>query len=140
MGVGDIAWLVMWVNGRRGEDPVRVVGEGTDAQGHLVNDSASLRMGETVAVLEEGGRSWRRGASRQNGMALVMSRGEGTSGRAGEKGMRGQALGVCVRGGRSMCRAAVWQVCESVCVDSGGDVGVRSQRTVVAVPLFVAVV
>lgn len=36
--------------------------------------------------------------------------------------------------------AAVRQVREGVCVDSRGDVGVRSQRTIVAVPLFVAVV
>lgn len=35
---------------------------------------------------------------------------------------------------------AVRQVCEGVCVDRGGDVGVRPQRPIVAVPLFVAVV
>lgn len=36
-----------------------------------------------------------------------------------------------------MC-GAVRQVCE--CVDSRGDVGMWSQRPIVAVPLFVAVV
>lgn len=37
-----------------------------------------------------------------------------------------------------MCGAAVMQMCEGVCVDSRGDVGVRSQGHVVAIPLFVA--
>lgn len=36
--------------------------------------------------------------------------------------------------------AAVRQMCEGVRVDSRGDVGVWSQRPIVAVPLFVAVV
>lgn len=36
--------------------------------------------------------------------------------------------------------AAVRQVCKGVCVDSRGDVSVRSQRPIVAVPFFVAVV
>lgn len=36
--------------------------------------------------------------------------------------------------------AAMRQVCEGVCLDSGGDVGVRSQGPIVAVPLFAAVV
>lgn len=36
--------------------------------------------------------------------------------------------------------AAVWQMREGVCVDSRGDVSVRSQGPIVAVPFFVAVV
>lgn len=101
VGVGGIARLVMWVDGRGGEEPVwvrsgvsRVVGVGSDAQGHLVNYSASLGVGEAVAVLEERGR---RRAGGQDGMGVVSS-GEGATGRVGQQGVCGQALGVCVRG------------------------------------------
>lgn len=135
VGVGGIAGLRMWVNSWGGEEPVRVgsgvsrvVGMGADAQGHLVNYSASLGVGETVAVLEERGRR----ARGQDGVR-VGSSGEGATGWVGQKG-------VCVRAGRSVRGAAVRQVCEGVCVDSRGDVGVRTQRPIVAVPLFVAVV
>lgn len=135
VGVGGIAGLRMWVNGWGGEEPVwvgsgvsRVVGMGADAQGHLVNYSASLGVGETVAVLEERGRR----ARGQDGVR-VGSSGEGATGWVGQQG-------VCVRAGRSVRGAAVRQVCEGVCVDSRGDVGVRTQRPIVAVPLFVAVV
>lgn len=99
VGVGGIAGLVMWVDGWGGEEPVwvgsgvpRVVG--ADAQGHLVNYSASLGVGEAVAVLEERGRRTRR----QDGVGMVSS-GEGATGRVGQQGVRGQALGVCVWGG-----------------------------------------
>lgn len=143
VGVVGVTGLVMGVDGRRGKEPVwvgsgvsRVVGVGADAQGHLVNYSAPLGVGETVAVLEERGRRRARG---QDGMGVVGG-GEGAAGRVGQQGVCGQALGVCVRGGRSVRGAAVWQVREGVGVDSWGDVGVRPQRTIVAVPLFVAVV
>lgn len=141
VGVVGVAGLVMRMDGWGREEPVwlgngmsRVVG--ADAQGHLVNYSATLGVGETVAVLEE--RGWRR-ARGQDGVR-VMSGGEGGAGRVGQQGVCGHALGMCVRGGRSVGGAAVRQVCEGVCVDSGGDVGMRSQRPIVAVPLFVAVV
>lgn len=138
VGVG-VAGLVVRVDGRGREQPVRVsrvVGVRADAQRHLVNYGASLRVGETVAVLKES--RGRRGAGRQDGVGVV-SGGEGAGvGRVGEQGVCGQALGVCVRGGRSVRGAAVRQVCEGVCVDSRGDEGVRSQRPIVAVPLFVA--
>lgn len=143
VGVVGVTGLVMWVDGWGGEEPVwvgsrvsRVVGVGADTQGHLVNYSASLGVGETVTVLEE--RWWGR-ARGQDGVGVVTS-GEGGVGRVGQKGVCGQALGMCVRGGRSVCGAAVWQVCEGVCVDSRGDVSVRSHWPIVAVPLFVAVV
>lgn len=143
VGVVGIARLVMWVDGRGRKEPVRmgsgvsrVVGVGADAQGNLVNYSASLGVGETVAVLEERGRRRARG---QDGVGVVSS-GEGATGRVGQQGVCGQALAVSVRAGRSVRGAAVRQVCEGVCVDSRGDVGVRSQRPIVAVPLFVAVV
>lgn len=145
VGVVGIARLVMRVDGRGGQEPVwmgsgvpRVVGVGVgvDAQGHLVNYSASLGVGETVAVLEERGR---RRASGQDGVGVVRG-GEGAAGRVGQQGVCGQALGVCVRGGRSVRGAAVRQVCEGVGVDSRGDVGVRSEGPIVAVPLFVGVV
>lgn len=70
----------------------------------------------------------------------MMSSSEGTSRLVGKKRVCGKALGVCKGRGRSMCRAAVWQVGKSVCVDSRGDVSMWSQRAVVAVPIFVAVV
>lgn len=72
----------------------------------------------------------------------VVSGGEGGhAGRVGQQGVRGQALGVSVRGGRRVRGAAVRQVREGVRLDRGGDVGVRPQRRpIVAVPLFVAVV
>ena len=57
--VVGVAGLVVWVDGRRGEESVwvgsgmsRVVGMGADTQGHLVNYSTSLGMSETIAVLE----------------------------------------------------------------------------------------
>lgn len=133
--VVGIAGLVVRVDGRGREEPVRVgsgvsgvVGVRADAQGHLVNYSASLGVGETVAVLEERGRA--RGQDGVVGVGVV-SGGEGPAGRVGQQG---------VRGGRSVCGAAVLQVCEGVCVHCGGDVGVRPQGPIVAVPLFVAVV
>lgn len=93
--VGGVAVLVVRVDGRGGEEPVwvgtgvpRVVG--ADAQGHLVNYSASLWVGETVAVLEEG--------SRPRGQDGVGGGGEGTAGWVGQQGVWGQALGVCVWG------------------------------------------
>lgn len=102
VGVVGITRLVMWVDGWGGEEPVwvgswvsRVVRVGGDAQGYLVNYSASLGVGETVAVLEE--RWWRR-ARGQDGMGVV-SGGEGGIGRVRQQGVRGQALGMCVRGG-----------------------------------------
>lgn len=69
-----------------------------------------------------------------------MGSGEGSSGLVGQDGVCGQALGVCGGSGRGVCGAAVWQVCEGVCVDRRGDVGMRTQRPVVAVPVFAAVV
>lgn len=75
---------------------------------------------------------------RQDGVGVVGG-GEGTTGWVGQQGVWGQALGVCMRGGRCV-RGAVRQVCEGVRVDSRRDVGVRSQQPIVAVPLFVAVV
>lgn len=105
VGVGGIARLVMWEDGWGGEDPVRVwswvpgvswvVGVRADAQGHLVNYSACLRVREAVAVLEERGRRRARG---QDGMGVVGS-GEGAARSVGQQGVRGQALGVCVLGG-----------------------------------------
>lgn len=66
---------------------------GVDAQGHLVDYSTSLGVGQAVAALEEwGGRT-----RRQNGVGVVSS-GEGPTGRVGEQGVCGQALGVCVWG------------------------------------------
>lgn len=122
--VVGVAGLVVRVDGGGGEEPVRVgdrvSGVVADTQGDLVHYSAALWVGETVAVLEEGGR-----ARGQDGVWVV------NVGRVGQQG-------VCVRGGRGVCGAAVLQVCEGVCVHRGGDVGVRSQRTIVAVPLFVA--
>lgn len=52
--------------------------------------------------------------------------------------MCGHTLGVCVWDIGGVCRAAVGQVSEGVCVDSRGDIGVGSQRPIVAIPLFVA--
>lgn len=102
VGVVGVAGLVMRVDGWGGEEPVwvgsgvsRVVGVGADAQGHLVNYSASLGVGETVAVLEERGR---RRARRQDVVGVVSS-GERATWRVGQQGVRGQALGVCVGGG-----------------------------------------
>lgn len=102
VGVVGVTWLVMRVDGRGGEEPVwvgswvsRVVGVGADTQGHLVNYSASLGVGETVTVLEE--RWWGR-ARGQDGVRVVTG-GEGGVGRVGQKGVCGQALGMCVRAG-----------------------------------------
>lgn len=77
---------------------------------------------------------------RQDGLCRVMSSSERTSRLVGKKPVCGQALGVCRGGGRGVCRAAVLQVGKRVCVDSRGDVGMWTQRPVVAVPVFVAVV
>lgn len=70
----------------------------------------------------------------------VVGGGKGPAGGVGEQSVRGQALGVCVRAGRRVRGAAVVQVWEGVRVHGGGDVGVRPQRPVVAVPLLAAVV
>lgn len=59
--VGGVGGLVVRVDGRRRQEPVRVV-VGAEAKGHLVNYSASLWVGQTVAVLEE--RGWARGQDR----------------------------------------------------------------------------
>lgn len=147
--VGEVgeARLVMRVDGRRGQQPVwvgsgvsgvvvvGVVGVGGgDAQGDLVNYGASLRVGKTVAVLEERGSGRRRmRVRRQEG---VGARGEGAGGGVGQQGVCGEALRV--RASRGVGGAAVGQVSEGVGVDSRGNVGVRSQRPIVAVPLFVA--
>lgn len=100
VGVGGVAVLVVRVDGRGWEKPVwvgtgvsRVVGVGADAQGHLVNYGASLWVGETIAVLEEGSRP--RG---QDGVGVVGG-GEGTAGWVRQQSVWGQALGVCVWGG-----------------------------------------
>lgn len=77
---------------------------------------------------------------RPRGHNGVVSISESGTARVGHKGMCRQALSVCGGGCRCVCRAAVCQVCESVCVDSWGYEGVRSQRPIVAVPLFVALV
>lgn len=103
MGVVGVTGLVMGVDGRGGEEPVWVgsgvsgmVGMGADTQGHLVNYSASLGVGETVAVLEERGRR----ARGQDGMGVgVVGGGEGAAWRVGQQGVCGQALGVCVWAG-----------------------------------------
>lgn len=92
VGVVGVSRLGMLRDGWRGKEPVWVwsrvpwvVGVGAYAKGHLVNYSASLGMGETIAVLDERGR-WARG---QDGV------GSGVEGAAG--GIRQQ--GVCVGGG-----------------------------------------
>lgn len=64
----------------------------------------------------------------------------GSSRLVGQDGVCGQALGVCGGSGGGVRGAAVRQVCEGVCVDSRGDVGVGAQGPVVAVPIFAAVV
>lgn len=146
VGVGRVAGLVMRVDGRGGEEPVRVgrrvpgvLRVGADAQGHLVNYGAALGMGKAVARLEERGRRRARGQDGV-GVGVVGGGGEGRSGRVGQQGVRGQALGVCVWASRAVRGAAVRQVGERVRVNGGGDVGVRPQRAIVAVPLFAAVV
>ena len=139
VGQVGVAGLVVRVDGRGGQEPVcgmsMVVVVGADAQGYLVNYSASLWVGETIAVLEERGRR----ARGQDGMGVVGGA-EGPTGTVGQQGVGGQGLGVGVLGGRGVRGAAVRQVSEGVCVDSGGNVGMRSQRPIVAVPLFAAVV
>lgn len=55
VGQGAVAGLVVGVHRRGGEEPVGVVRVGADAQGHLVNDGASLRVRQTVTVLNERG-------------------------------------------------------------------------------------
>ena len=136
MGVGvRVAGPVMRVHGRRGEEPVRV--SRANAQGDLVNNGASLGMRDTVPRLEE-----RRRVRGEHGVVMVVGvvrGGEGAGRRVGEQGVRGQTLGVCVRGGGSVRGAAMRQVCESVRVNGRGDVGVRPQRAIVAVPLLAAV-
>lgn len=89
VGVGGIAGLVMWVDSWGREEPVWVGSGvpgvvGADAQGHLVDYSTSLGVGQAVAVLEEGGRRTRR----QDGVGVVSS-GEGPTGRVGEQGVCG---------------------------------------------------
>lgn len=113
--VGDVGGLVVRVDGRRRQEPVRVV-VGADAKGHLVNYSASLWVGQTVTVLEESGR-----ARGQDGVGVVGCVGW----------VRQQGRGGGVRG------AAVGQVCEGV--DIWGDESMRSQGPKVAVPFFVVV-
>lgn len=120
---------VAGVDGGRGEEPVRVVvvvgGVGAEAQRHLVDYGAPLRVGQTVAMLEE----WGRGrAGGQDGVGVV----GGAERPAGGVGQQGVGGGLAVGG------AAVGQVGEGV--DSGRDEGVRTQRAVVPVPLFGAVV
>lgn len=134
VGVVAIAGLVVRVDGRRGEELVRSRVVGADAQGHLVHYGATLGVGETVAVLEESGG---RRAGGQDGVEVVSGSGERAARGVLQQGMRGQALGVRVWGGRGVRGAAVRQVGEGVRVDRGGDVGVRPQRPIVAVPLFV---
>lgn len=136
MGEGAIAGLVMGVDSWGRKKPVGVVRVSADAQGHLVKYSASLWVRETVTVLNKRGRRRRR----QDGLCRVMSSSEGTSRLVGKKPVCGQALGVSRGSSRSVCRAAMWQVGKSVCVDSRGDVGMWTQRPVVAVPIFIAVV
>lgn len=138
MGEGAIAGLVMGVDSWGREEPVGVVRVSADAQGHLVNYSAPLWVRQAVTVLDKRGRRRRRG--RQDGLCRVMSSGEGASRLVGKKRVRGQALGVRGRSARRVCGAAVPQVGKGVCVDRRGDVGVWTQRPVVAVPVFVAVV
>lgn len=133
-GQGAVAGLVMGEDSWGWEEPVRVVRVGADAQGHLVNDGAPLWVRQAVAVLNQ------RGRGGQHGLGRVVRGRQGSGGLVGQERVRGQALGVCGGGGGSVCGAAVRQVGKSVSVDSGGDVGVRSQRPVVAVPIFVAVV
>lgn len=128
--VVGVARLVVRVDGRGGQE---TVGSGVvrgDAQGDLVYEGATLRVRETVAVLEE---RRGRGAGRQDGMGVVGA-GEVGAGGVGQQGVGGQALRVR-RGGR-VRGAAVVQVSEGV--HGGRDEGVRPQRPIVAVPLFVA--
>lgn len=122
VGVGVGGGLVVRVDGRRGQQPVRVVVVRADAKGHLVNYGASLWVRQTVAVLEE------RGRARGQDVVGVVRGAEGGVGRVGQQG-----------GGRCVCRAAVGQVCEGVSVDIGGDEGMRSQLPKVAVPFFAVV-
>lgn len=63
--VGGEGGLVVRVDGRGRQEPVRVVVR-ADAEGHLVNYSASLWVGQTIAVLEERGR-----ARGQDGVGVV---------------------------------------------------------------------
>lgn len=124
--VVGVAGLVVGVDGGRGEEPVRVGvrrrGRGAEAQRHLVDYGAALGVGQTVAVLQEGGR---RRAGGQDGVGVVGG-GERPAGGVGEQG---------VGGGLAVGGAAVGQVGEGV--HRGGDEGVRTKRTVVPVPLFV---
>lgn len=92
VGVGGISRLVVRVDGWGREEPVRVgsgvsrvVRVGADAQGHLVNYSASLGVGKTVAMLEERGRRW---ARRQDGVGMVGG-GEWAAGRVGQQSVGG---------------------------------------------------
>lgn len=122
--VVGVAGLVVGVDGWGRKEAVSgVVGVRADAQGNLVDQRPALGMGEAEAMLEERGRV--------RGQDGVVGGGERPTGGVGEQGGRG---------GRGVRGAVVVEVCEGVCVDSRRDVGVRSQRPVVAVPLFVAVV
>lgn len=56
VGQGAVAGLVVGVHSRGGKEPV---GVSADAQGHLVNDGASLWVRQTVTVLNERGRRGR---------------------------------------------------------------------------------
>lgn len=129
--VGVVAGLVVvvGVDGGRGEEPVRV-GVGVvvvEAQGHLVDYGAALRVRQTVAMLEERGRGR---AGGQDGVGVgVVGGGERPAGGVGQQG---------VGGGLAVGGAAVGQVGEGV--HGGGDEGVRTKRAVVAVPLFAAAV
>lgn len=87
VGVVGVARLVMWVDGWGGKEPVwmgsrmsRVMGVGADTHGHLVNYGASLRVGETVAVLEERGR-------RARGQYTMRGGSEGAAGRVSNQGV-----------------------------------------------------
>lgn len=89
VGVGGVARLVVGEDGRRGEDPVMrvrvvvVVVVRADAQGHLVDYCAPLRVGEPIAVLQEG-----RAPGGQDGRVGVGVVGGGGSGGEGPTGPR----------------------------------------------------
>lgn len=90
--VVGVSGLVVRVDGWGGEEPVRVgsgvcrvVRVGTDAQGHLVNYSASLGVGKAVPMLEERGWRWARG---QDGVGMVGG-GERATGGVGQQSVGG---------------------------------------------------
>lgn len=125
---GGVARLGVGEDGGRGQDSVLVVvvvgrrwrGVRADAQRHLVDQGAPLRVREAVPVLQQG----RRPGRQQVGVG------------AGGGGVGQQ----CVSGqGRGVGGASVRQVAKGVSVHRGRDVGVRPQRpSEVAVPLLAA--